>query len=91
MFIIHCGNNLVSLRHALFILSYYKVGFHTISNGTNSESVSIVADHEFKEHQLRLAEMAFQSEFAQASGNVCSICADKGEEFCGHIVFRHIV
>jgi hypothetical protein len=76
--------------HALFILSFYKVRFEAMSDGDNSNSVTLKVANQYRKGDLRMAEMAFQMGFHQ-EGRVCEYCEAKGKEFCGHLTFTHVI
>jgi len=81
----------IDLQQAIFILSFYQVKYHSISDGEDPGTAILVVDKENKEGDLYLAEMAFQMNFRQV-GNVCPVCKEEtGERVCGHLTFSSFV
>ena len=80
----------LDMQQAVFILSFYKVSFSAYSDGEDSGTTYIIVDKEEEKDGLVMAESAFQMNFRQV-GNVCQVCRDKGEDFCGHLTFSSFI
>lgn len=78
----------VERKLVLSIMSYYHVRGYVMGDGDVGEVM--VIDQETQPGELQLAEMAFHGcgMVVWDQANVCPICKDQGEDFCGHMYFN---
>lgn len=83
MFIV-TPKDVLDLADTLKTLTQYNVNSRMMKI---NDDLVVVVHSEGEPHALRLCEMAFQMNFHQKNDKACLFCANKGEEFCGHLTF----